>query len=195
MLFLRRIDPKEAMSQFWFWPYRSFWHSFEGAPAPHSGLLHRVNGKFRADNFTIMTIHTTILFLYCRRVVTFLIEFCGKLKNIPWTILNTVPASLAAIVKDMHHPSRNLDFIHIKWNSPEWHDLFPFLIKDCNRSALSSSLATLRRRSVKPYTSRLVLSDYHFSEKNVKGNPASKPSFLRHPYVFFKAVSIFLWAS
>ena len=72
-----------------------------------------------------MTVDTAVWYLYGGRVITFLIKLGGELKDVSWTIFNTVATSLAAVFQDIDHPSGNLDVIRIEWNSPVRHDLSP----------------------------------------------------------------------
>jgi len=81
------------------------------------------NGELRANDLTIVAIYTVIRLLDHGWVVAFLIEGRGKLKNLPWTELNTVAASFASILQDVDKAAGDLNFFSIQWNSPEFHAL------------------------------------------------------------------------
>ena len=52
-----------------------------------------------------MAIHAVIRFLHCWGVIALLIKPGGKLKDIIRTVFNTISASFAAIIEDMHLPA------------------------------------------------------------------------------------------
>jgi hypothetical protein len=57
-----------------------------------------------------MTIHAVIRFLDSGGVISFLIKPTRKLEYLLRAVFNTVSASFAAIIEDMHLPARNLNF-------------------------------------------------------------------------------------
>ena len=61
-------------------------------------------------------------------MVAFPVKMGGKLKNHLGTVINTVPAALASILKDMDNALCNLNFFRIKGYAPKVHDFFLKLI-------------------------------------------------------------------
>jgi hypothetical protein len=89
------------------------------------GDLHRIDGKFGADDLAIMTIYTLIRTFHAGRMIPLFVEFGRKFKHLLWTKLNTEPAPLAAVFQDVDLTTRYLDLFNVKGNPPECH--YPFL--------------------------------------------------------------------
>jgi hypothetical protein len=105
------------------------------------GVFHRKDGKLRANDFAVMTVHAVFRVFYTGRVVPLLIESGGELEHLSWTELNTVSTPLASVLKNMHQSARDLDLLCIKGRSPEPH-ISHFSFRG-SRSPLSISFPVL----------------------------------------------------
>jgi hypothetical protein len=84
-------------------------------------LLNRVDGKLRANDLTIMAVHTVIVLLYPRGMIALLIIFCGKLQDSSGTEFDAIAAALAPVLEDMNLSTRDLKLFRIQRNPPKYH--------------------------------------------------------------------------
>jgi hypothetical protein len=67
---------------------------------------HAIDGKFRADDFAEVTIHTLPLLGDQGGVIPFFIKFRGFLEDLVGAKFDAKPATLAAVFDDMQFPNR-----------------------------------------------------------------------------------------
>jgi len=80
-----------------------------------------INGKFRAQEFAIMTVQAPVGFHDHGRMVAFFVEFLGKTQHFPGAEFNAVPAALAAIFNDMDLAPDNIDLARVQGLPPVFH--------------------------------------------------------------------------
>ncbi len=80
-------------------------------------------GKIGADCLAVMAIYAKLGLLHRRWVIALGVKARRKLKYIPWTVLDTVPASFAAVFDNVDDPLGYEDFFCVEGKAPKFHRL------------------------------------------------------------------------
>jgi len=75
--------------------------------------FHRIDGKFRADNLTIMTVYTVIHLYDSRGVIPLLIELVRKFQHLFGAVFDAVTAPLTSVLNDVHYAAGGLNPFNI----------------------------------------------------------------------------------
>jgi hypothetical protein len=87
-----------------------------------------VNGKFRTNDLTKITIDALPLLGDQRGVIAFFVEFQGFLENLIRAKFDAKTTAFAAVFYNMKFPDRNGMGTGIKRQSPEFHPLLLYLL-------------------------------------------------------------------
>jgi hypothetical protein len=86
----------------------------------------RINGEFRADDFTIVAIHTAVGLQHLGGVISFLVEPFGESQDVAGAKLDTISAPFAPVLYDMNDAFGDVDDLGIQGYAPELHGACPY---------------------------------------------------------------------
>ena len=109
-------------------------------------IFHRKDGKFRTQQFTIMTIQTVVVLDHWG-MISLLVEFRREHQDLPGAELDTVATSLAAIGNDNHFSPGYRNIRRIQRLTPVFHKTCPVFsasvtVANNHHLSISNKIAT-----------------------------------------------------